>query len=88
MNQLAGSYTLLHNTQHGLASVQLYDLSNPNNLMAYRLSEDPAISTLQIQKQSQSERLISGTFQMTLCNVRDTTQKISLTNGILTDITY
>ena len=87
-NLLVGTYTPAHNTQRGLADAQLYNLSNPNNLMAYQLCADPALSVLSIKRQSQTERLVTGTFQFTLCNVRDTTQKISLTNGILTDISY
>jgi hypothetical protein len=87
-NVLVGAYTPDHNTQRGLANVQLYNLSNSNNLMAYQLCADPGLSVLTIKRQSQAERLVSGSFRFTLCNVRDTTQKIILANGMITDIRY
>jgi len=88
-NQLVGTYTPAHNLQRGLAQVQLFNVSNSNNLEAHELCDDNTVtSSFQIQKQSSTERLITGIFQITLCNIRDTTQKITLTNGILTDIRY
>jgi hypothetical protein len=88
-NQLVGSYTPFHTAVRGLASAQLYDLTNPNKLQAYQLCSDNSLASLfQIQKQNQDERLVSGVFQMTMCNIRDTTQKIKLMNGIFTDIKY
>lgn len=85
--QLIGTYRMRYSTNKGLPQVQLFNLDN-NNLAAYELCSNDTTAELHIQRQSQKERLVSGTFQMTLCNIRDTTQKISITNGILTDIHY
>lgn len=86
--QLVGVYTPDYSTQRGLAQVQLFNLTN-NNLAAYELCTDSlATAVLQIQKQKADEKLITATFEMTLCNARDTTQKINITNGVITDITY
>ncbi len=87
--QLVGTYTPLHNLQRGLAQVQLFDLTNGNDLMAYELCNDVVPGSIfQVQKLSQAEQIMTGNFQFTLCNVRDTTQKITLTNGTFTDIKY
>lgn len=85
-SKLNGVYTPAHNAQRGLNQVQVFNL-NSNNLAAYELCST-GNSYLQIQKQSSTERLITGTFQMVLCNTRDTTKKINITNGILTDVQY
>ena len=88
-NQLVGTYTPFHTTQRGLASAQLYDLTDANKLQAYQLCSDNSLASLfQVQKQNQDERLISGVFQISMCNIRDTTQKIKLTDGTFTDIKY
>lgn len=89
VNQLVGVYNTLHTPQRGLDEVQLYNLTNSNDLSVYDLcSNNSPSAVFQIQKQSQDENLITGVFQMTLCNSRDTTQKINITNGILKDIKY
>lgn len=89
INQLAGIYSPVYTAQRGLSQVQLFNLTNSSDLSAYDLCEDNIGSAVfQIQKQGQNERLITGGFQMTLCNSRDTTQKINITNGILKDIKY
>lgn len=86
-NQLVGNYTNRYSINGGLAGVQLFNLDN-NNLSYYGLCPNDTSSILQVQKQSPSESLISGNFQMTLCNARDNTDSIKITNGIITDITY
>ncbi len=88
VNQLVGIYNPLYTTQKGLSQVQLFNLTNSNDLAVYNLCGGNSNAVLQIQKQSQNENLITGAFQMTLCNSRDTTQKINITNGILKDIIY
>ena len=85
--QLTGTYRIAYTADKGLPQVQLFNLDN-NNLAAYELCHNDSTALLQIQRQSQTEQLVSGSFQMTLCNIRDTTQKINITNGILTDIHY
>ena len=87
--QLTGVYSSDYDLQRGLYEVHLYNLTNSNNLSAYSLcQESRANAFLQIQKQNKEERLITGSFQMTLCNSRDTTEKLNITNGILKDIKY
>ncbi len=89
VNQLVGVYNTLHTAQRGLGEVQLFNLTNSSDLSVYNLCGDNSSNAvLQIQKQSQDENLITGLFQMTLCNSRDTTQKVNITNGILKDIKY
>jgi hypothetical protein len=85
--QLVGTYRPDHTSARGLAQVQLFNLDN-GSLSSYQLCADDSSSFLQIQRQSVTENLISANFQFSLCNARDTTQKILLTNGILTDIHY
>ncbi len=85
--QLAGMYNTSYTIDKGLQQVQLFNTGA--SLEAFQLCPPGSISPmLQIQKQSVAERLITGTFQMTLCNARDTTQKIHIKNGIITDIHY
>ncbi|MEO5889630.1 MAG: hypothetical protein ABIQ31_05220 [Ferruginibacter sp.] len=87
--QLKGQYTTLYSVTKGLAEVKLYNVTDNNNLSAYSLCSDNVIkSQFQIDRQNNTERLISGVFQMTLCNDRDSTQKITLVNGTFTDIRY
>lgn len=87
-DQLVGVYTPAYSTQRGLAQVQLFNLTD-NNLAAYDLCDDNlSTAVLTIQKQKLDERLISGTFQMTLCNTRNEAEEITITNGVITDITY
>ncbi|HUZ61287.1 MAG TPA: hypothetical protein VMU83_21105 [Hanamia sp.] len=88
MNQLTGVYSPLYSSMRGIDNVQLFNLTNSSDLSAYALYKNSANAVLQIQKQDIDETLITGTFQMTLYNTRDTTQKIKITNGILRDITY
>lgn len=85
-NELKGVYRPTYTSQAGLYEVQLFRLDN--NLSAYSLCTSRSAAMLYIQRQSQTERLISGSFQMTLCNVRDTTEKIQITDGIIKDINY
>lgn len=88
LSRLTGEYKPTYTDQRGLAAVQLYNLEE-NSLAAYRLStNDTATARLVIQRQSQSEGLLAGTFQMTLANERDTAQKIVITNGILNDVRF
>lgn len=88
-NLLTGIYTPHYTNQTGLSQVQLFNLSNSNDLAAYNLcANDTANNILQIQKQKEDERLITGTFQIMLCNSRDTSKKINITNGIIKDIKY
>lgn len=89
VNQLVGIYSPVYTTQSGLSQVQLFNLTNTTNLAAYNLCQDNMNNAvLKIQKQNLNETLITGTFQMTLCNSRDSTQKINITDGILKDIKY
>ncbi len=87
IDQLKGIYRPTYTSEKGLYEVQLFTLDN-NNLSAYSICTSSSASMLQIQRQSQTERLISGTFQMELCNVRDPTQKIQISDGIIKDIHY
>lgn len=89
INQLSGVYSPFYTSQKGLSEVQIYNLTNNNNLSAYNLcAAHLANAVFQVQKQNINERLITGTFQMTLCNSRDSTDKINITNGIMKDIKY
>ena len=89
MTQLTGVYNSSYTTQRGLAQVQLYNLTDNSNLAAYSLC-DQTISNadFQIEKQKPDEKLITGSFHMTLCDARDSTKKINITSGIFTDLTY
>ena len=88
-SQFVGTYTTDYTTQRGLAQVQLFNVTDANNLSAYNLCRaNLSDAVLNIEKQKPDERLISGSFRMTLCNQRDSTEKITITNGVLTDITY
>lgn len=89
MTQLTGVYNSSYTTQRGLAQVQLYNLTDNSNLAAYSLC-DQSISNadFKIEKQKADEKLITGTFHMTLCDARDSTKKINITNGVFTDLTY
>ncbi len=88
-DQLVGLYTTEYTTQRGLAQVQLFNVTDANNLAAYELcAGQMADATLLIEKQKTDERLITGSFHMTLCNQRDSTELVDITNGVLTDITY
>lgn len=89
VNHLVGTYSPAYTPQRGLAQVQLFNLTNSNNLSAYDLCDNSmANAVLQIEKQKPDERIITGNFQMTLCNARDTSQKINITNGVIKDIKY
>lgn len=89
VSQLIGVYTPAYSTQRGLAGVQVYDRTNSNNLSVYSLcSGNIANASFQISRQNQSERIISGLFQMTLCNPRDSARQLKIVNGIFTDIRY
>lgn len=85
-DQLKGIYRPAYTSETGLYEVQLFTLDN--DLSAYSLCSGSSASMLQIQRHSQAERLISGSFQMMLCNVRDTAQKIQISDGIINDIHY
>lgn len=86
---LVGNYTPAYTPERGLAQAQLFDLTNSSELASYNLCEDNlATASFQVQKQKLDEHLISGIFQMTLCDTRDSTIKINITNGIITDIKY
>ncbi len=86
INQLRGIYSPTYTPQTGLYEVQLFTLDN--NLSAYSFCAGSSAATMQIQRHSQTERLISGTFQMTLCNVRDNSEKIQISDGVIKDIHY
>ncbi len=89
VDQLVGLYTTEYTTQRGLAQVQLFNVTDENNLAAYELCADHLdAASLFIQKQKNDERLISGSFQMQLCNQRDSTEHFDISNGVVTDITY
>lgn len=89
VDHLVGTYTPAYTPQRGLAQVQLFNLTNSNNLSAYDLCyHDMSNAVLQIEKQKPDERIITGNFHMTLCNTRDTAQKINITDGIIKDINY
>jgi hypothetical protein len=88
-NLLTGTYKPHYTNQTGLSQVQLFNLTNSNDLAAYNLcANDTSNAVLQIQKQKADERLITGSFQMMLCNSRDSSKKINITNGIIKDIKY
>ena len=88
-NQLIGTYSPLYTAQTGLAQVQLFNLTNSNDLVAYNLVTDSSANNFfQVRNQSQPQKLITGAFQMTLRNIRDTTLKINITNGIFNNIKY
>lgn len=88
VSRLTGVYSPTYTEQRGLAGVQLYNLEE-NSLASYRLStNDTASSRLVIQRQSQSENLLAGTFQMTIVNERDSTMKIVITDGMFNDVRY
>lgn len=86
-SQLVGTYRTAYSISHGLAQAQVFDLDN-NNLAVYALRANDTTALFQVKRQSTQERLLAGTFQMTLRNTRDTTQTINITNGTFTDITY
>lgn len=86
---LIGIYTPAYTSQRGLAQVQLYNLTNNNDLSVYNLcNQNLATDVFQISKQQPDERIVTGAFQMTLCNSRDTTQKLNITGGIVKDLKY
>ncbi len=83
---LTGDYRPAYTADKGLKEVQVYNLDN-GNLASYNMY-DTTFSILRIQKQSATERLITGSFQVRLHNTRDTTRKMTITNGTLTDVGY
>jgi hypothetical protein len=86
--RLTGEYRPTYTANRGLAAVQLYNLQQ-NNLASYSLiAADTASARLVIDRQSESEQLLSGTFQMTLSDERDPSKKIVITNGILNDVRF
>jgi hypothetical protein len=86
-NRLTGSYQVNYRAGKGLHEVQLYTIGS--TLSSYELCANDTITPfLQIEKQSVSERLVAGSFEMTLCNTRDTMQKVRIRNGIISDIKY
>jgi hypothetical protein len=87
--QLVGLYQKAYTTQRGLGDVQLVDMTDKNNLAVYNLSSsDFQNDILQIEKQKSDERIITGSFQMTVYNSRDTTQKLQIMNGTIKDLKY
>lgn len=82
--QLIGTYTPSYTLTKGLAQVQLFNL---NNLSAYTLCNSNG-AVVDILRQSLSEEIVAGNFNIRLCNVQDTTLKMNLSNGLFTDITY
>ena len=87
--QLVGIYKTAYTADRGLAQVQLFDLTNKNDLGVYNLcSDDLQNDVLQIEKQKPDEQIITGAFQMTVCNSRDTTQKLTIMNGTIKDLKY
>ena len=88
-NPLVGIYTPAYNTQRGLADVQLYNLTNNNDLAVYNLcAQNLNTAVFQIAKEKQDERIVTGSFQMVLCNSRDSTQKLNIMGGSLKDLKY
>ena len=88
-NQLVGLYKKAYTPQRGLGDVQLVDMTDSKNLSVYNLcAENFQNDILQIEKQKPDEQIITGSFQMTLCNSRDTTQKLNIMNGIIKDLKY
>lgn len=87
-NLLTGTYAPKYTGQAGLAQVQLYDVTNSNDLAAYSLCDNDSDAIIEIQKQKADERIVTGNFHLTLCNTRDSTNKLHLTNGIIKDIKY
>lgn len=86
---LVGIYTPAYTLQRGLAQVQLYNLTNNNDLSVYNLcDQNLGTDVFQIEKQKTDERIITGSFQMTFCNSRDTTQKLNITGGSVKDLKY
>ena len=86
--RLTGEYRPTYTANRGLAAVQLYNLEQ-GNLASYRLiPADTATARLVIDRQSESEKLLSGTFQMTLSDERDPSKKIVITNGVLNDVRF
>ena len=86
---LIGVYSPTYTSQKGLAQVQLYDLTNSNNLAVYNLcQQNLSTAVFQIAKQKTDERIVTGSFQMMLCNSRDSTQKLNIIGGSLKDLKY
>lgn len=83
--RLTGIYSPVYSLTSGLKDIQIFNLEN-NNLASYSLCGSNA--QFRIVKQSTRERLVAGIFNATVCNVRDTTNKINITNGVFTDIRY
>jgi hypothetical protein len=88
-NQLVGIYKSDYTTERGLGDVQLVDLTDKNDLAVYNLcAEDMQTDVLQIEKQKPDEQIITGSFQLTVCNSRDSTQKLEIMNGMIKDLKY
>ncbi len=88
-SQLVGIYKPAYTSERGLAQVQLFNLTDKNNLSVYNLCQDNLQNdVLQIQKEKTDEQIITGAFQMTLCNSRDSTQKLTILNGTIKDLKY
>ena len=85
--QLIGTYRTRYTTSRGLAQAQIFNLSG-NNLASYMMRAGDTTAVFNIQRQSQKELLIAGSFQMRLYNTRDTSQVINITKGTFTDINY
>lgn len=86
--RLTGEYRPTYTANRGLAAVQLYNLEQ-GSLASYRLiPADTASARLVIERQSDSEQLLSGTFRMTLSDERDPSKKIVITDGVLNDVRF
>ncbi|MEO9147098.1 MAG: hypothetical protein ABI237_16235 [Ginsengibacter sp.] len=86
---LVGIYTPAYTLQRGLAEVQLFNLTSNSDLSVYNLcSQNLSTAVFQIEKEKKDERIITGSFQMMLCNSRDTTQKLNIMGGTLKDLKY
>lgn len=86
-NRLTGFYHVNYQNQKGLSDITLFRLGT--NPAAYHLCEGDSLTPeLHIQKQSQEEKLVTGSFKATLCDSRDTSQKIMIRNGVINDIRY
>lgn len=87
--QLVGLYKKGYTSERGLGDVQLVDLTDKNNLAVYNLcAQDLQNDILQIEKEKSDEQIITGSFQITVCNSRDSTQKLVIMNGIIKDLKY
>ncbi len=89
ISELRNRYTEDYNEDGGLHQISLYDEQSDGRIKIYQLCNPSSENDFfEIRRQSAEERLISGDFNVTLCNPLDPTDQITLSAGDFRDLRY